>query len=152
MVFVNVTDATLTGSVVSTSIVIEAPVEEVWRALTDPARLKQWFFGADTRTDWRVGGPITHRGEYQGRPYEDKGVVVAFDEPMRLSFTHWSAASGRPDTPEAYQTVTFRLVREGTVTRLSLTEQNLASPQEAALSETRWEEALRDLKYLLEPE
>jgi uncharacterized protein YndB with AHSA1/START domain len=35
----------------STSVEIEAPVAEVWQALTTPSVIKQWFFGVDTRSD-----------------------------------------------------------------------------------------------------
>ena len=34
---------------------IDAPIERVWRAITTPAELKQWFFGVDTEADWRRG-------------------------------------------------------------------------------------------------
>jgi uncharacterized protein YndB with AHSA1/START domain len=112
----------LVEPMISTSAVIEAPIEKVWRALTDPARIKKWFFGVDTLTDWQVGGPIVHRGEYQGKAYEDKGTVEAFARPVLLAYTHWSSVSGKPDSPESYQTVTFRLVRQDSVTKLTVTE------------------------------
>jgi uncharacterized protein YndB with AHSA1/START domain len=51
------TDLSLTSS-----ITIDAPIEEVWRAVTTPALIKQWFFGVDTETDWNVGSPLVHRG------------------------------------------------------------------------------------------
>ena len=55
------------------SVTIEAPLVRVWEALTTPELIKRWFFGVDTTTDWNVGSPIVHRGEYQGRPYEARG-------------------------------------------------------------------------------
>ena len=65
----------------TTSITIDASVEDVWKALTTPELIKQWFFGVDTETDWQVGSPLVHRGEYQGKPYQDKGEIVRFDPP-----------------------------------------------------------------------
>ena len=59
----------------TTSVIIRAPIEDVWDALTTPELIKRWFFGVDTEADWQVGGPIVHRGEWQGKPYEDKGTV-----------------------------------------------------------------------------
>jgi uncharacterized protein YndB with AHSA1/START domain len=82
------------------SITIEAAIEEVWRALTTPDQIKRWFFGVDTETDWKVGSPLVHRGEYQGKPYEDKGEIVRFDPPELLVHTQWSDLSGKPDSPE----------------------------------------------------
>src|SRR5687767_6507873 len=58
------------------TISIDASSARVWEALTTPEVIKEWFFGVDTETDWKVGSPIVHRGEYQGKPYEDKGSIV----------------------------------------------------------------------------
>jgi hypothetical protein len=60
----------------TTSATINAPIDEVWRELTTLELIKQWFFGVDTETDWRVGSPLIHRGVYQGKPYLDKGEIV----------------------------------------------------------------------------
>jgi uncharacterized protein YndB with AHSA1/START domain len=35
----------------SASISIAAPASEVWRALTTPGLIRQWFFGVDTVPD-----------------------------------------------------------------------------------------------------
>ena len=55
---------------------IAAPVAAVWDALTNPALIKQYMFGTDVVSDWREGSPIFWRGEYEGRSYEDKGVIL----------------------------------------------------------------------------
>jgi uncharacterized protein YndB with AHSA1/START domain len=90
----------------SATTTIEAPVRDVWRALTTPELIKKWFFGVDTETDWSPGSPIVHRGEWQGTPYQDRGGMVAIDPPRLLVHTHWSDLSGTPDRPEHYQEVT----------------------------------------------
>ena len=36
----------------SSSITIGAPIDEVWKAITTPELIKQWFFGVDTESDW----------------------------------------------------------------------------------------------------
>jgi uncharacterized protein YndB with AHSA1/START domain len=56
----------------SGSITIGAPIDEVWKAITTPELIKQWFFGVDTESDWKPGGHLIHRGEWQGKPYVDK--------------------------------------------------------------------------------
>ena len=55
---------------------INASPEKVWTALTTPKLIKQWFFGVNTVTDWKVGSPIVHTGEWQGKAYEDKGNIL----------------------------------------------------------------------------
>ena len=135
---------------ITTSIRIDAPIERVWAAITDPASIKAWFLGVDTETDWRVGSPIVHRGEYQGKPYVDKGDILRFESPHVLEHSHWSEGSGKPDAPEHYQVVTWELSERGSRTELRLTERNLPSEKAAEISEQTWAMVLGNLKKLLE--
>jgi uncharacterized protein YndB with AHSA1/START domain len=139
------TDLSLTSS-----ITIDAPIEDVWRAVTTPALIKQWFFGVDTETDWNVGSPLVHRGEYGGKPYEDRGEILQFDPPKLLVHTHWSDLSGKPDSPEHYQEVSWALAQRDGATELTITERNLPSEEGKALSEESWRAVLDNLKNVLE--
>ena len=60
----------------SASVMINAPVERVWEALTVPEQIKRWFFGVDTESDWKAGSALVHRGEWKGKPYVDKGEIL----------------------------------------------------------------------------
>jgi uncharacterized protein YndB with AHSA1/START domain len=80
----------MTGLRATSSRVIRANVRAVWRALTTPDLIKKWFFGVETESEWKVGSPIVHRGEYEGRPYVDKGVILRFEPPRRLSEESWN--------------------------------------------------------------
>jgi hypothetical protein len=40
--------------------IINAPVSKVWQALVNPKIIKQYLFGTDVITDWKVGSPITY--------------------------------------------------------------------------------------------
>ena len=97
---------------------IAASAPDIWTALTTPWALKQFFFGADVITDWKVGRPIRMKGEFKGKLYEDKGDIVTFDPPRQLSFFHCSAMSGQADTPANYHLVTFDLPLRQTSCRL----------------------------------
>jgi uncharacterized protein YndB with AHSA1/START domain len=134
----------------TSSIVIDASAEDVWKALTTPEVIKQWFFGVSTDTDWKVGSPIVHRGEWQGKPYEDKGKILAFEPAKLLAHSHWSAASGLPDRPENYQEVSWALSEHDGGTELTITEVNLPSEQAKSMSEGAWRTVLNNLKELLE--
>ena len=54
----------LTGKV---SININASSHEVWEALTTPEIIKKYFFGTNVTSDWKVGGPIIFKGEWEGK-------------------------------------------------------------------------------------
>ena len=132
------------------SITINAPAARVWEALTKPDLIKQWFFGVDTQTDWKVGSPIVHKGEFQGKPYEDKGKIVRFEPGKVLEHTHWSAGSKLADSPENYQHVTYSLNEQNGKTELTITEVNLPSEEVKEMSEKSWKMVMGALKKLLE--
>ncbi len=106
----------------------------------------------DTETDWSEGSPIVHRGEYQGKPYQDKGMIVKVEPERRLVHTHWSSVSRLPDSQENYQEVTWTLDDRMGSTRLTVSEVNLPSEHAKATSEQGWNAALAALKDLLESE
>lgn len=142
--------AAVTDITTSHHIQIDAPPERVWEAITTPAQISKWFFGVDTESDWHVGGTIVHRGEYQGRPYEDKGEILELDPPRRFVHTHWSATSGTPETPEHEQRVSWTLEPSDGGTALTVDEVNLPSEQAKAISDQSWPQALEALRALLE--
>jgi uncharacterized protein YndB with AHSA1/START domain len=109
---------------------VNAPATAVWKALTTASTLKQFFFGSDIVTDWSVGSPVRFRGNWKGRPYEDKGTIQSFEVGRRLAFTHWSPLSGMEDKPENYHIVSFDLrpANNGTEVVLTQTNQNDAEP------------------------
>lgn len=110
--------------------IVKASPSAVWKALTTLSTLKQFFFGSDISTDWRIGSPISFKGSWKGKPYEDKGNVQTFDREKRLAFTHWSPLSGMEDRPENYHIVSFDLqpAKGGTEVVLTQTNQNDAEP------------------------
>ena len=133
---------------------INATAPEVWAALTTPASLKKFFFGADIESDWKVGSPIRMSGQHKGQAYADKGEILAVELQQVLSFSHWSPLSGKADAPENYHVVTFTLAPHDKVTRVSLTQANLtggATPADLAQRadhEKNWRTVLDGLAKL----
>jgi uncharacterized protein YndB with AHSA1/START domain len=62
------------------------PVTAVWRAITDPARLEQWFPTSVEFSALSAGEPIAFRFTTHDLPPMD-GIFVEVDEPRRLVFT-----------------------------------------------------------------
>ena len=132
------------------AISINAPAPKVWEALTKPELIKQYLFGTDVTTDWQVGSPIRYRGVWQGKPYEDKGVVVQFEPGKLIVSTFWSSLEGLPDTPENYKTVRYELASEGQGTKLTIVQDNNASEEDARHIEGNWTMVLEGVKKLVE--
>ncbi|MDR7158022.1 uncharacterized protein YndB with AHSA1/START domain [Arthrobacter sp. BE255] len=139
------------GNHVATStITIEAPPDRVWKVITDPRAVKEFMFGADLATDWTVGGPIAWRGEWEGKPYEDKGTVLEVDPGQKLVHTHFSPLGGEEDKPENYHTLTWTLEDKGGRTQLTLAQDNNASEDAAEHSRGMWDMLVADVKKITE--
>lgn len=131
-------------------VYIDAPAEKVWQALTDPELVKEYLFGTNLQTDWRVGSPIRFEGEYEGKRYEEKGKVVTFEEPSELSYTSLSSMSDKADEPSNYALITIRLTDEQGKTHAQLSQTNNDSMESCNHSETNWKQVLEGLKKTAE--
>jgi uncharacterized protein YndB with AHSA1/START domain len=131
-------------------ILIEAGTDRVWAALADPKLIKQYLFGTDVVSNWEVGSPISYRGLWEGKPYEDKGIILELVPEKRLVSTYWSSMSGLEDIPENYSKVSYFLDKEGEGTRLRLVQDNNATQEAAAHSRSNWVLVLKALKQVVE--
>jgi uncharacterized protein YndB with AHSA1/START domain len=139
------------GLVAHSEIDVNAPAERVWSALTDPAALRQFMFGSTVASSWKVGSPITFKGEWKGQAYEDKGVIQEFTPNQKLSYTHYSPLMGKPDTPENYHTVAISLSPVGSKTRVRIDQDNNDTEEAREHSAKNWTMMLEGLKkYLAE--
>jgi uncharacterized protein YndB with AHSA1/START domain len=122
------------------SIAIAAPVERVWRALTDHEEFGAWF-RVRLEGPFALGevsrGRITYEG-YEHLEWESR--VVAMEAPRLFAFT-WHPYAVDPDkdySAEPQTRVEFRLEPDGEGTRLTVVESGFDS-----LPAERREEALR---------
>lgn len=121
------------------STLVRAPIDKVWRAVSDHREFGIWFkvaldgpFVAGERST----GKMTYPG-FEGVPW--LAWVTTVDEPIHLAF-EWTPGGEVPDDPEtAPRTlVEFRLQPEGDGTRLNIVESGFD-----ALPEPLRESALR---------
>jgi uncharacterized protein YndB with AHSA1/START domain len=136
--------------IAKTSITINASRTNVWNALVNPEAIKQYMFGTTAVSDWKEGSPIVWKGEWQGKAYEDKGVILQLIPGWTIQYSHFSPLSGLPDKPESYHTVTIELSDQGTLTHVSLSQDNNPTEQEREHSENNWGMMLTSLKKFLE--
>lgn len=133
------------------SIHIDAPVSKVWQAITDPSLVQQYFFGSRTESNFQKGSPIVWRGEWQGKSYEDKGLILESVENQMLKHSYWSSLSGTPDVPESYMHVTYKLDRlDEKSTLLSVTQEGLRDETQVHHSRANWRHVLEALKAVVE--
>jgi uncharacterized protein YndB with AHSA1/START domain len=138
--------------VAQVSTIIDAPRAKVWDALVSSEAAKKYMFGTTVVTDWKEGSEIFWRGEWQGKSYEDKGVILRCEPGRALAYTHFSPLFGLPDTLENYHTVTIELSSAGDQTSVSLSQDNNSTEQAREHSEKNWGTMLEALKKHVEGE
>lgn len=132
-----------------TKIEFEEPIQKVWNGLTDPAIVKQYFFGTDLASDWKVGSPISFSGEWDGKKYVDGGTILEIDPPGLLKYSYWSSMAGTADVPENYADITYQLSEVNGITILTITQDNVKSQQAAEHSAQNWKSIFDGLKAIL---
>ena len=98
-------------------VVIEAPLEVVWRIVTDPEQIRKWF-ADEAEVELRVGGGGRLRFN-SGDSYQLQ--VEALEPPRRFAF-RWIQPEGSPVRADNTMLVEFTLEPEGNGTRLRVVE------------------------------
>jgi uncharacterized protein YndB with AHSA1/START domain len=104
--------------------VYKAPVEKVWKAITDKEQMKEWYFDvSDFKPE--VGFEFTFTGENEGRVFLHLCKVLEVIPLRKLTY------SWRYEGKEGISYLTFELFPEGDETRLKLTHEGLETfPQD----------------------
>jgi uncharacterized protein YndB with AHSA1/START domain len=110
----------MTALKIEREIMIDAPVDMVWRTITEPEEISQWF--ADrVELELEPGGDGYMGFGEQGGPL----VVEAVERPSRFSF-RWNHPTGEDPVAGNSLLVEFTLVPEGAErTRLRVVESGL---------------------------
>ncbi|MEO8138836.1 MAG: SRPBCC domain-containing protein [Gemmatimonadota bacterium] len=132
------------------SININAPAGRIWQALVTPTEIKEYMFGTTVVSDWKEGSPIVWKGDWKGKPYEDKGVLLQVKAEQLLQYTHFSPLAGLPDLAENYHTVTIELAADGARTGVTLSQDNNPTAEAREQSEKNWDTMLTALKQHVE--
>jgi len=131
-------------------VTINAPAAKVWEALTTPDLVKEYMFGSTVRSDWEEGSPIIYAGEWNGKPYEDKGEILEIRPQEILRMNYFSPRGGQADVPENYQIITWELAENNGQTRVVVTQENSKSQSDADHSTENWRMVLVNLKRVAE--
>lgn len=132
------------------TLTFQASAEKVWEGLTTPEIIKQYFYGTNAISDWKVGSPLLFKGEWEGKPYEDKGIILQSIRPQLFQYSYLSSWSGLADLPENYATITYELSEANGKTILHVTQDGVASEEMKIHSEENWKTVLTGLKKILE--
>jgi uncharacterized protein YndB with AHSA1/START domain len=119
-------EATVIPGTIERDIVIEAPVEAVWRAVTQPGQISRWFTDS-AQIDLRPNGTgtLVWDGRATSQPATVHLRIVTIEPPRTFSF-RWLHPAGAAAGENNSLLVEFTLTPEGGHTRLRLTESGLS--------------------------
>lgn len=131
-------------------ISVQASADKVWDALTNPEKIKLYFFGTNAVSDWKVGSPLLFKGVWEGKEYVDKGIILKSDPPNLFQFNYFSSFSGLEDSPDNYAVITYQLIEKNGTTELSVFQDGIDTEERKKHSEENWKSVMNGLKKLVE--
>ncbi len=106
------------------TINIKASAKKVWDALTKPELVKQWQYGSDLITDWKVGSDIKFKTEWQGTIYEQWGKIIEFLPYQKIIYNLYAPRPDLEDKSENYFIMSYILYEEDANTRLEIIQED----------------------------
>ena len=135
--------------VVRKEISLKAEPSEVWHALTNPEKTKQYFFNCEVFSDWEVGSTIIFTGRlFLIKKIEMKGQIVKIEPNKLLQYTLMNE-----DDPDNFSTVTDVLTYTNGETTLVITDdvgQGEGAEDRYERSQKGWDSILKGLKEIVE--
>lgn len=135
------------------TVKINAPISDVWNALTNPEMTKQFMYNCIPITDWSIGSPLIWRGADDNVDYVT-GHVLAFDKPNKLSFSTFDPNGKFKDVPDNYLIGTYVLSHHDGLTTIEISQSDFSKVEDGQRrfeeAEAGWSMAMDALKKVLE--
>jgi uncharacterized protein YndB with AHSA1/START domain/DNA-binding transcriptional ArsR family regulator len=128
-------------------IFIRTTPERLWRAITDSADTRLYYFGSDVRSDWKTGSKLVY---FRGDETQIDCKITEIDAANRL--VHSFSAVWDPETAKDRPSrVTWEIERMGDACRLIVTHDDFDGETSTYREvEHGWPQILSGLKTLIE--
>ncbi len=134
----------------TSTIIIKAPAQKIWDALTKPELVKQWQYGSKLMTNWNVGSDIKYETEWEGKILEQWGKILELIPLQIIKYSLFAPHPNLEDKPENYFVMTYTLQEnEGNTLLKIIQEDNRPGAKQEEASEEE-NPVLSSLKTLCE--
>jgi uncharacterized protein YndB with AHSA1/START domain len=106
------------------TIKLNASIDIVWEALTNPQKVKLWQFGSDLITTWELGSNIEFVTEWEGQIFKQWGKVVEIKRNELIKYSLFAPRPDLEDKPENYFIMNYILKSEGGQTTLEIIQED----------------------------
>lgn len=139
-------------SIIKKQVLLNAPITKVWDALTKAEWTRQYMYGYEVISGWKVGDSILWTTNIKGKQHIRKGKVLQVDQYKFLKISDFNPDSGLEDIDSNYAKVTYELIAENEKsTTLGVTDDFAHEDKRFAESNSFCDNVLSKLKEVIEP-
>lgn len=106
------------------TIIINAPSQKVWDAITKADLVKRWQYGSDLLTTWEIGSDIKFSTAWEDKIFEQWGKVLAFTPTEIVRYSLFAPRPDLEDKPENYFIMSYVLTEENGQTKLEIIQED----------------------------
>ena len=127
---------------------IRTTPDKLWKSLTDTEFMKQYWFGVEFKTDWKLGA--AWQMSYPDGRQTDSGEIIEFDPPKRMALK-WRHELRPELKAEGYARCVIELEPVSDAVKLTITH-TMDRPESKVIEAVSggWPRILSNLKSLLE--
>lgn len=116
--------------IAESQIILNAPVDIVWKALTQPEYTVHYMFNCKVSSNWNIGDTITWQGNFNGYEAFQIGKILAYQKEELITYSTFDKNYGLEDKPENYVHVSYCLESKNDQTVLTVISQNFSGSSE----------------------
>ena len=137
-----------TPMIIKEEVIFKADENTVWDLITNPKKTKQYMFGCEVLSDWKIGSPILWKGKTENgnEIIYVKGNIINFKKNKKVSFTMFDPNIGIADIPENYIELCYEVAKIESGTLLTITQGDFNGTENA---EKRFEESKQGWKMVI---
>lgn len=141
--------------IAKSTVTINAPVNEVWKALVTPELIQQYMMGMWPKSEWKTGSELRWKGRHEEKPDDSaRGIITDMVNNEQLAYTFYYPGYGYPDEPVYYNRVEYKIESAGLNTSLSVEQGDFSVFKEGEVflehTQNFWNEAVQKLKEVVE--